>query len=142
MLQACSSFKIVATLGIFQFMLGFINRRLLLVKLTNIFLFCFPLSLELICFLLSWPIQRQHLLIASCWQDQFHSSVLAVQFPTASVCALPHPAQSGGEFISTLIVAQASSTKSIALSGKNRSVIYRLDKVAAATNAVSWIRTL
>ena len=41
----------------------------------------------------------------------------------------------------TLIVAHASSTKSIALSGKNLSVIYLSDKVAAATNALSLIVT-
>jgi hypothetical protein len=35
----------------------------------------------------------------------------------------------------------ASSTRSIALSGKNRSVMYRFDKVAAATIALSLIRT-
>ena len=39
------------------------------------------------------------------------------------------------------MVAQASSTKSIALSGKNLSVIYRSDKVAAATKALSLIVT-
>src|SRR5207245_7222737 len=35
----------------------------------------------------------------------------------------------------------ASSTRSIALSGRNRSRMYRLDKVAAATSAASLIRT-
>ena len=45
------------------------------------------------------------------------------------------------ESISTRIVAQASSIKSIALSGKKRSVMYRLDSVAAAIIASSLIRT-
>ena len=40
-----------------------------------------------------------------------------------------------------LIVAQASSTKSMALSGKNLSVIYLSDKVAAETKALSFIVT-
>ncbi len=47
----------------------------------------------------------------------------------------------GIEFISTRIVALASSIKSMALSGKKRSVIYRSDKVAAATSALSWMLT-
>ena len=48
---------------------------------------------------------------------------------------------SGTESIWTRIVAQASSIKSIALSGKNLSVMYLFDKVAAATNALSDIST-
>ena len=47
----------------------------------------------------------------------------------------------GIESISVLIVAEASSTKSIALSGKNLSEMYLCDKVAAAINAESWILT-
>ena len=47
----------------------------------------------------------------------------------------------GTESIWTRIVAQASSTKSMALSGKNLSVIYLLDNVAADTKALSWIVT-
>ena len=47
----------------------------------------------------------------------------------------------GTESICTLIVAQASSTKSIALSGKKRSVIYLSDKVAAAIKALSLMVT-
>ena len=47
----------------------------------------------------------------------------------------------GMESISVLIMAQASSTKSIALSGKNRSDIYLSDSVAAAINAPSVIFT-
>ena len=43
--------------------------------------------------------------------------------------------------ISTFKVAQASSTKSIALSGRKRSVIYRSDNVAAAIKLSSRIRT-
>ena len=43
--------------------------------------------------------------------------------------------------ICTLIVAQASSTKSMALSGKYLSVMYLFDKVLAATKALSWIVT-
>jgi len=43
--------------------------------------------------------------------------------------------------ICTLIVAHASSTKSIALSGKYLSVIYLLDKVAALISALSCIVT-
>ena len=47
----------------------------------------------------------------------------------------------GTESIWTLIVAQASSIKSIALSGRNLSVIYLFERVAAATNALSFIET-
>ena len=47
----------------------------------------------------------------------------------------------GMESISVLIRAQASSTKSIALSGRNLSVIYLSDKTAALTKAPSWILT-
>ena len=39
------------------------------------------------------------------------------------------------------MVAHASSTRSIALSGKYLSVIYLFDKVAALTNALSSIVT-
>ena len=48
---------------------------------------------------------------------------------------------SGNESISVRIVAHASSIKSMALSGKKRSVIYRSDNVAAATIARSEILT-
>ena len=47
----------------------------------------------------------------------------------------------GTESSCILIVAHASSTKSIALSGKNLSVIYLSDNVAAATKALSLIVT-
>ena len=47
----------------------------------------------------------------------------------------------GIESISVLIKAHASSTKSIALSGRNLSVIYLSESVAALTNAPSWIFT-
>lgn len=47
----------------------------------------------------------------------------------------------GTDSICTLIVAAASSIKSIALSGKNLSVIYLSDNVAAATKALSLIFT-
>ena len=43
----------------------------------------------------------------------------------------------GIEFISVFMLAHASSTRSIALSGKNLSVIYLSDKVAAAISALS-----
>ena len=46
---------------------------------------------------------------------------------------------SGIESISVLTIALASSIKSIALSGKNLSVIYLSDKVAAAITALSVI---
>ena len=42
---------------------------------------------------------------------------------------------------SVLIKAQASSTKSIALSGKNLSEIYLLERTAALTRALSMIFT-
>ena len=45
------------------------------------------------------------------------------------------------ESSSVLINAQASSTRSIALSGKKRSEMYRFDNVAAATRALSVIFT-
>ena len=48
----------------------------------------------------------------------------------------------GLEVISIFNCAAASSTKSIALSGKNRSAIYLADNVAAATKAESEILTL
>ena len=47
----------------------------------------------------------------------------------------------GTDSICTFTVAQASSTRSIALSGKNLLVIYLLDRVAAATSALSLIVT-
>ena len=47
----------------------------------------------------------------------------------------------GVDSISTLIIAQASSTRSIALSGRNLLVIYLLDKLTAATKALSVILT-
>ena len=47
----------------------------------------------------------------------------------------------GIDCISVFIIAHASSTRSIALSGKNLSLIYRLERVAAAINALSWIFT-
>ena len=47
----------------------------------------------------------------------------------------------GIESISVLIIAHASSTKSIALSGKNLSEIYLCDSVAAAINSLSDILT-
>ena len=47
----------------------------------------------------------------------------------------------GTEFICTFIVAHASSTRSIALSGRNLSVIYLFDSVAAATRALSFMFT-
>ena len=47
----------------------------------------------------------------------------------------------GMESSSVLISAQASSTRSMALSGSKRSEIYRFDKVAAATSALSVIFT-
>ncbi len=47
----------------------------------------------------------------------------------------------GSESISVRSMAQASSTRSMALSGRKRSVIYRLERVAAATRALSWILT-
>ena len=43
----------------------------------------------------------------------------------------------GMESISVRIRAQASSTRSIALSGRKRSVIYRSERVAAAIRALS-----
>ena len=48
----------------------------------------------------------------------------------------------GLDVISIFNFAAASSTKSIALSGRNLSAIYRADKVAAATKAESEILTL
>ena len=47
----------------------------------------------------------------------------------------------GMESISVRMRAQASSMRSMALSGRNRSVMYRLDRVAAAMMAPSWIFT-
>ena len=47
----------------------------------------------------------------------------------------------GTDSICTFIVAAASSTKSIALSGKNLSVMYLSDRVAAAIKALSLIVT-
>ena len=47
----------------------------------------------------------------------------------------------GIDSTSTLIEAQASSTRSIALSGRNLDVKYLFDKVAAATRALSVIET-
>jgi hypothetical protein len=47
----------------------------------------------------------------------------------------------GIESISVRIIAQASSTRSIALSGRNRSEMYRLERTTALTSALSWIRT-
>ena len=46
----------------------------------------------------------------------------------------------GNESISIFNRDAASSTKSIALSGKKRSVMYRWLNVAAATMAESWMR--
>ena len=48
---------------------------------------------------------------------------------------------SGIEFISNLSLAALSSIKSIALSGKKRSVIYLEESSTAATIASSLIRT-
>ena len=45
------------------------------------------------------------------------------------------------ESSSVFIMAQASSTRSMALSGRNRSLIYRLDRTAAETRAESVIFT-
>ncbi len=47
----------------------------------------------------------------------------------------------GIESISVRSRAAASSTRSIALSGRNRSEMYRSDSTAAATSAASLIRT-
>ena len=47
----------------------------------------------------------------------------------------------GIDCISVFIIAQASSIKSIALSGKNLSEIYLCDNVAAVINALSDILT-
>ena len=47
----------------------------------------------------------------------------------------------GMESISVRIMAQASSTRSMALSGRKRSVMYRLERVAAAMSAPSVIFT-
>ena len=47
----------------------------------------------------------------------------------------------GMESISVRIRAQASSTRSMALSGRKRSEMYLSDSVAAATRALSWMRT-
>ena len=47
----------------------------------------------------------------------------------------------GEESISMRRRDAASSTKSMALSGRNREVMYRSDRVAAATRAESWMRT-
>ena len=47
----------------------------------------------------------------------------------------------GRESISIRSRDADSSTRSIALSGRNRSVMYRSDSVAAATSAASVIRT-
>ena len=43
--------------------------------------------------------------------------------------------------ISVRIIAHASSIRSIALSGRNLSVMYLLERVAAAIIALSWIFT-
>mmetsp|Transcript_76619 Transcript_76619/g.212067 ORF Transcript_76619/g.212067 Transcript_76619/m.212067 type:complete len:291 (+) Transcript_76619:1155-2027(+) len=48
---------------------------------------------------------------------------------------------SGCEASCTRMPAQASSTRSTALSGRNRVVMYLSDSVAAATRAASWIST-
>ncbi len=47
----------------------------------------------------------------------------------------------GMESISVRIIAQASSTRSIALSGRNRSEMYRWLSVTAVTSALSAIFT-
>ncbi len=47
----------------------------------------------------------------------------------------------GMESISMRKRDAASSTRSMALSGRNRPLTYRLDSRAAATSAESWMRT-
>ena len=47
----------------------------------------------------------------------------------------------GIESISMRSLDAASSTRSMALSGRKRSLMYRSESTAAATSALSWMRT-
>ena len=49
---------------------------------------------------------------------------------------------SGTEFISSRSLDAASSTRSMALSGRNREVMYRCERFTAAMSASSSMRTL
>ena len=68
----------------------------------------------------------------------------AASFSFLTVLSLSSKALTSGAAENTFIrtLDAASSTTSIALSGKNRSVIYLLDKVTAAFNASSVILAL
>ena len=73
------------------------------------------------------------------WSVSFLSAASAI-----SCCIILRDISSssvGIESISVLMRAHASSTRSMALSGRNLSVIYLLDKTAAAISALSWIFT-
>ena len=73
------------------------------------------------------------------WSSSFFSAASSIS--SCMIFLVISSTSAGMESNSVLIIAQASSTRSIALSGRKRSVIYRLESTAALTNAPSEILT-